>query len=314
MRKGSSKLKLAVVAIFGLLNVLMLANCVEQQPAYAVLQHCPRKLFNHRYFSGGYMDYNPRLSLVRRHVRDEDAEELLGLGVRRSEDNPFDLLGLPRNAEEALVRPAFTKLAGTLHPDVAGTGDAEAFRKVLWAYRQLSDPKSRSRWVKKPPRFVNRKHFVEDDDLADLIQNDEAFRDLAEELGLDEWEAMLRARQKKADERFKQSQVSLVRSLIEGSYKEDGANHGRPIYRKRFKGYEESVSIYYWDERDGADCDGWWIGASVGGDMVFAFNINQAAMKPPAAGWRFPLRGPVDETLRVELEPDGGVRLFFEQT
>ena len=32
---------------------------------------------------------------------------------------------------------------------------------------------------------------------------------------------------------------------------------------------------------------------------VFAFNINQASMLPPRSGWRFPLRGPVDHSLRI---------------
>ena len=33
--------------------------------------------------------------------------------------------------------------------------------------------------------------------------------------------------------------------------------------------------------------------------MVFAFNVNQASMFPPFMGWRFPLRGPLDNSLRV---------------
>lgn len=33
---------------------------------------------------------------------------------------------------QAAVRPAFRKLAAKLHPDIAGTGDAAAFRQVLW--------------------------------------------------------------------------------------------------------------------------------------------------------------------------------------
>ena len=34
---------------------------------------------------------------------------------------------------------------------------------------------------------------------------------------------------------------------------------------------------------------------------VFAFNVNQASMVPPFMGWRFPLRGPLDNSLRVQL-------------
>eukprot|EP00434_Breviolum_minutum_P018109 symbB.v1.2.015973.t1/scaffold1205.1/size131557/12 len=105
---------------------------------------------------------------------------------------------------------------------------------------------------------------------------------------LDEWEELYRKRQAE----------KAAQGIIQGTYQENGSNHGRPVYKKSLD-TGEHVAIYYWDEKDGADCDGWWIGAEVGGNMVFAFNVNQASMFPPFMGWRFPLRGPLDNSLRI---------------
>jgi hypothetical protein len=93
------------------------------------------------------------------------------LGLKSKSQNPFDILGLSRASKQvrpgtthdpsavlsctihvlfhiirlppqppsskpqlgqAPERPAFRKLAAKLHPDIAGTGDAAAFRQVLW--------------------------------------------------------------------------------------------------------------------------------------------------------------------------------------
>ncbi|CAJ1371821.1 unnamed protein product [Effrenium voratum] len=439
---------------------------------------------------------------------DEDAEELLGL--KSKSENPFDILGIPQTSEQAAVRPAFRKLAATLHPDVAGTGDSAAFRKVLWAYRELSADGWR-RWRRAPRgRFETPQSFG--DDFEELFEEEAkmwqavAFRgavdkgDLEEvnemlESGcnpnyrmpdgsnwtvlmlaaysgheelvqkftkggkgvsdkdprsgfqalmlaamkghaavcrsllekkaevnavnedgetplmmaaamghtdvvslllqsgglssvdakdknemsaikkaarwghvdclrlltngkfddremkhcllfgklyghpevvaeiqkvlepaeeepegdavdagpdLDEWEEMYRRRQAEKAAQVQKSQQLLVKRIIQGTYQEQGSNHGRPIFKKSLE-TGESVAIYYWDEKDGADCDGWWIGAEVGGDMVFAFNVNQASMIPPLMGWRFPLRGPVDYSLRIVPGANSSqVRITFD--
>jgi len=246
-----------------------------------------------------------RIRLTARRSWEEDADELLGL-TEKTKENPFDILRLSRDSEQALVRPAFRKLAAVLHPDVPGTGDAASFRKLLWAYRELSSPDWR-RWARQraPDASEVRLPGI---DLEDLFQD-------AVDAGpeLDDWEEMYRRRQaekEKKEKKEQQTQTNLVKRILEGSYEEKGRNHGRPVFRKSL-GQGESVAIYYWDEKDGADCDGWWIGAEVGGDMVFAFNINQASMLPPRSGWRFPLRGPVDHSLRIVPGPDGTVQIQF---
>jgi molecular chaperone DnaJ len=56
----------------------------------------------------------------------------------------YELLGVPRNADEAAIKKAFRSLARTLHPDVSEAPDAqERFREVVEAYEVLSKPEAR---------------------------------------------------------------------------------------------------------------------------------------------------------------------------
>ncbi len=56
----------------------------------------------------------------------------------------YELLGVPRNADEAAIKKAFRGLARTLHPDVSEAPDAqERFRELVEAYEVLSKPEAR---------------------------------------------------------------------------------------------------------------------------------------------------------------------------
>jgi molecular chaperone DnaJ len=56
----------------------------------------------------------------------------------------YELLGVPRTADEAAIKKAFRGLARTLHPDVSEAPDAEErFREVVEAYEVLSKPEAR---------------------------------------------------------------------------------------------------------------------------------------------------------------------------
>jgi molecular chaperone DnaJ len=56
----------------------------------------------------------------------------------------YELLGLPRDADEAAIKKAFRGLARTLHPDVSDAPDAQdRFREVVEAYEVLSKPEAR---------------------------------------------------------------------------------------------------------------------------------------------------------------------------
>ncbi len=56
----------------------------------------------------------------------------------------YELLGVPRAADDAEIKRAFRRLARTLHPDVSEAPDAEErFREVVEAYEVLSKPEAR---------------------------------------------------------------------------------------------------------------------------------------------------------------------------
>jgi len=56
----------------------------------------------------------------------------------------YELLGVPRNADQATIKKAFRGLARTLHPDVSDAPNAEQrFREVVEAYEVLSKPEAR---------------------------------------------------------------------------------------------------------------------------------------------------------------------------
>jgi len=76
-----------------------------------------------------------------------------------------------------------------------------------------------------------------------------------------------------------------------GEYEHQGHNHGRRAFRKRRPlgtGFdEEPVYLYYWDERDGMDSAGWWLGNRIGGAERFGWAALDSLM-PPTRFWRVP--------------------------
>lgn len=102
-----------------------------------------------------------------------------------------------------------------------------------------------------------------------------------------------------------------ARCLVEGFYKVRGANHDRPVYWKQSTEAGKDVVIYYWDERDGAEYSGWWIGPKVGAETVFAFSGVHAAT-PPASGWHVPPNGPLDTAFRLSGEV-GSLEIGFAE-
>jgi molecular chaperone DnaJ len=61
-----------------------------------------------------------------------------------TEQDLYELLGVPRDADHGEIKSAFRRLARELHPDVSEAPDAELrFRAVAAAYEVLSDPERR---------------------------------------------------------------------------------------------------------------------------------------------------------------------------
>ncbi len=61
-----------------------------------------------------------------------------------TERDYYELLGVPRTADDQAIKKAFRRLARELHPDVSEVPDAEIrFREVSEAYEALSNPETR---------------------------------------------------------------------------------------------------------------------------------------------------------------------------
>jgi molecular chaperone DnaJ len=65
--------------------------------------------------------------------------------VATTDRDLYELLGVPRDADDAAIKRAFRRLARELHPDVSAAPDAEdRFREVTEAYEVLSNSETRA--------------------------------------------------------------------------------------------------------------------------------------------------------------------------
>jgi len=73
--------------------------------------------------------------------------------------NYYDLLGVNRESSSGEIKKAFREKAKLLHPDIAGSGQSEAMRKLLSAYEILSNPERRYEYDRAYSRFVKKAGF-----------------------------------------------------------------------------------------------------------------------------------------------------------
>jgi len=73
--------------------------------------------------------------------------------------NYYDLLGVSRESSSSQIKKAFREKAKQLHPDIAGTGQSEAMRKLISAYEILSNPERRYEYNRAYSRFVKKAGF-----------------------------------------------------------------------------------------------------------------------------------------------------------
>jgi curved DNA-binding protein CbpA len=71
----------------------------------------------------------------------------------------YDLLGVRQGSSTGEIKRAFREKAKQLHPDIAGSGGAEAMRKLIVAYEVLSSPERRFEYDRAYNRFVKTPGF-----------------------------------------------------------------------------------------------------------------------------------------------------------
>lgn len=83
-------------------------------------------------------------------------------GVAESMTDPYDILGLDRQADDTAIRRAYAGLVRQFPPE----REPEAFRRIRAAYEQLRDPESRARLslflLQPPPPLPPRRRVAYD--------------------------------------------------------------------------------------------------------------------------------------------------------
>src|SRR5918911_4503369 len=100
-----------------------------------------------------------------------------------TERDYYELLGVPRDADDAQIKKAFRQLARKLHPDVSTDPDAEErFKQVAEAYEVLSNKETRQIYDRYGHAGLRsggfQPHFSDFGSLADIFSaflGEEAF-------------------------------------------------------------------------------------------------------------------------------------------
>jgi curved DNA-binding protein len=82
----------------------------------------------------------------------------------------YEVLGVPRDADQDTIRRAYRKLARKLHPDVNSDSDAEdRFKELGEAYEVLSDPDKRERYSRLGDNWRQQEQQTPDESFEDFF-------------------------------------------------------------------------------------------------------------------------------------------------
>jgi curved DNA-binding protein len=107
----------------------------------------------------------------------------------------YEVLGVPRDADQDAIRRAYRKLARDYHPDLNSDSDAEErFKELGEAYEVLSDTEKRQRYDRLGTRWREAERETPDESFDEFF-TDEGFGDgIGGEFGEDLFEALFGAR------------------------------------------------------------------------------------------------------------------------
>jgi curved DNA-binding protein len=107
----------------------------------------------------------------------------------------YEVLGVPRDADQDTIRRAYRKLARTFHPDLNADSDAEErFKELGEAYEVLSDAEKRERYDRLGARWRETEHETPEERFEEFFA-DEGFGDSTRaDFGDDLFEALFGAR------------------------------------------------------------------------------------------------------------------------
>jgi len=86
--------------------------------------------------------------------------------------------------------------------------------------------------------------------------------------------------------------------ILNGVYRaEKEKNHGRRVFKH--VSAKDSLYLYYWDDRDGADQAGWWLSSEIGADAVWA-RCETTSEEPTLFGWKCPPASEASTTIKCD--------------
>jgi curved DNA-binding protein len=110
----------------------------------------------------------------------------------------YEVLGVPRGADQDAIRRAYRKLARAYHPDLNSESDAEErFKELGEAYEVLSDAEKRERYDRLGARWREAEREAPEESFDDFFTH-EGFGDSHVEFGEDLFEALFGERARRA--------------------------------------------------------------------------------------------------------------------